>query len=229
MGGTSAIEFKNGLESKAAQASAWNDGMDLKCWVVELNTQGFENLTISSRQQSGGTDPGPKDFKLQYSIETDVWIDIPDGAITVENDWTTSFVDNLPLPVECNDMETLLLRWIMTSNEASGAGGPVLEIGKSKIDDIYVRGGLINGIYDQLQNQIVNIYPNPTSGSVDINAEREIECIHIVSLSGQVVKNLNFNSTIVNLNLSDLPRGTYFMRTKLKGKSTLHMDKVVVL
>ena len=61
MGGTSEIQFKNGLETKAAQASEWDNGMNTKAWYVEITTTGYENLSISSVQQSGGTDPGPKD------------------------------------------------------------------------------------------------------------------------------------------------------------------------
>jgi len=69
IGGTSEIEFKNGFETKAVQASGWEDGMDSKAWVVSFSTQGYSDLIISSMQSSGGNDPGPKDFKLQYSIE----------------------------------------------------------------------------------------------------------------------------------------------------------------
>jgi len=61
MGGTSGIEFKNGLDTKAAQVTEWDNGMDVKAWVIEISTENFENLTISSIQQSGGNDPGPKD------------------------------------------------------------------------------------------------------------------------------------------------------------------------
>jgi len=53
-GGTSAIDFsKNGYTTKAAQATGWDNGADLKCWIVEITTANYENLKISSRQQSG--------------------------------------------------------------------------------------------------------------------------------------------------------------------------------
>lgn len=227
MGGTSDIQFKNGIESKAAQVTGWDNGMDTKAWVIEITTLGYENLTISSLQQSGGNEPGPKDYKLQYSVEADVWVDIPDGVITVENDWTTSAVENLPLPEACYDVELLKIRWVMSSNEASAGTGTVLESGKDKIDNIVIMGDMENAI-DEQSMIVLNVYPNPTSGLVTINAERNIETIQLISLSGQMVKTLSFNSPFVNFNLSDLPRGTYFLQTKVSGSDILKRNMLVL-
>ena len=185
MGGTSEIQFKNGLETKAAQASEWDNGMNTKAWYVEITTTGYENLSISSVQQSGGTDPGPKDYKLQYSIEDEVWIDIPGGSIMVENDCTTSAVENLPLPEACNDMPSLKIRWVMTSNEASGGSGTVLETGKDKIDNIFIKGDLINTIYSSVID-FLSVYPNPTSEKISIDSKAKIEAIQLISFSGQM-------------------------------------------
>jgi len=133
MGGTSDIEFKNGFETKAAQATKWHNGLDTKAWLVHLSTEGYENLTISSLQSSGGNDPGPKYLKAQYSLaNSEVWIDIENGAITVENDWESGVLENVPLPENCYDQSQLMIRWLMASNEASGAGGDVLESGNQK-------------------------------------------------------------------------------------------------
>ncbi|MFA6482600.1 MAG: hypothetical protein WCW62_08495, partial [Bacteroidales bacterium] len=43
-GGTSVIAFKNGASTKAAQASGWDNGQDLKSWQVEINTTGYQNI-----------------------------------------------------------------------------------------------------------------------------------------------------------------------------------------
>jgi hypothetical protein len=192
-----------------------------------LNTQGFENLTISSRQQSGGTDPGPKDFKLQYSIETDVWVDVPDGAIIVENDWTTSFVDNLPLPLECNDLETLKIRWIMTSNEASGDGGPVLEIGKSKIDDIYVKGGVTSGI-DANWKSTVKVGPNPASDFVSIISDSEITEVSFIDIFGRIVTQVYPLAPRVSIDTDRLTKGFYIVLVNNRGNEKQHQQKIFI-
>ena len=114
MGGTSEIQFKNGFETKAAQATGWNEGMDTKAWVVSFSTEGYADLAISSRQSSGGADPGPKDFKIQYSLDAGTsWTDVSGSDIVVENDWETGFVDKIELPDECEDLEDrrLYLVW----------------------------------------------------------------------------------------------------------------------
>jgi hypothetical protein len=227
MGGTSDIEFKNGLETKAAQASGWNEGMDSKAWLIEITTLGYNNLTLSSVQQSGGNDPGPKDYKLQYSIEADVWVDIAGGTITVENDWTTSAVDNLPLPEACHDVELLKLRWVMASNEASGGSGTVLETGKDKIDNIFIRGDVINAIHEPTVPSL-QIYPNPTSGVINISTESDIEAIQLISLDGQLVKKMKINQGFINIDLSELGKGIYFIQTRIKGVEALQIDRIIV-
>lgn len=200
-GGTSAIELKNGFSTKAAQASAWNNGMDTKGWVVSFSTSGFMNLTVSSRQQSGGTDPGPGQFRLQVSTDGGgSWTDVDGGEITVENEWETSFVDQLPLPASCEDMDEVMVRWLMDSNEASGAGGEVQEIGKSKIDEIYVRGELINASEDHLI-QAFSIIPGSSRGSFRIESTRDMEKVCITTFMGAVLFEKQVGSSTVRVDL----------------------------
>jgi hypothetical protein len=185
VGGTSDIELKNGFDTKAAQASGWNEGMDQKGWVAALNTQGFSNLTISSRQQSGGNDPGPKYFRLQYSTDGgSSWIDLEGGDITVENDWETAFVDQLSLPEDCENLELLMIRWLMASNEASGSGGNVQDNGKSKIDDVFIRGEIMNAVSEsEIFNSIVST--GPKKGIIRIQSKKTIRSFLVSTLNGQ--------------------------------------------
>ncbi|MCB2221820.1 MAG: T9SS type A sorting domain-containing protein [Bacteroidetes bacterium] len=211
-GGTSAIELKNGYTTKAAQASSWENGMDTKGWMINCNTTGFANITISSRQQSGGNDPGPKDFKLQFSTDEGTsWTDVENGGITVENDWETSFVDNLVLPNNCDDQANLSIRWLMTSNEASGTGGPVVESGKSKIDEIYVRGTKISAI-SNLKELKIKMGPNPTNRFLYIDSETEINQVQVVDLAGKVWIRKSIPNRKCCLDLHNIPLGVYLVR-----------------
>ena len=215
IGGTSAIEFKNGFETKAAQATAWNNGMGLKAWVINLSTEGYNNLTISSRQQSGGNDPGPKDFKIQFSVDGgEIWEDVENGQITVENDWETSLVNNLPLQENSYDQSQLKIRWIMTSNEASGAGGDVLESGKSKIDNIFIRGDQINAIEDVFSSVKINIFPNPATNYIDVKSNGTMQNIVITDLSGKIIFQKTINTQFKRIDISDLSKGNYFITVK---------------
>ena len=206
LGGTSNPQIKNGYSSSAAQVTGWDGGAGQKAWVLSCNAQGFWNLTISSRQQSGGNDPGPKFYTLQYSIDGGAsWINLDGGDVTVENDWETSFVDQLSLPEECDDQEELMIRWLMASNEASGTGGEVAASGKSKIDEIFIRGELADG-YDEISRQMFSVTPGSGNGFLRIHALDVIESVSIISLQGRVMQLTNINSSTVEVNPSPVSR-----------------------
>ncbi len=207
MGGTSAIELKNGYATKAAQASGWNDGADQKAWGVTLSTAGFMNLTLSSRQQSGGNDPGPKYFRLQYSLDGGgAWTDLEGGDVTVENDWETSFVDQLALPEACDDQEELMIRWLMVSNEASGTSGNVAEDGKSKIDEIFVRGDLINAVAE-VRAPAVSLLPGADGSTLAVHASEAIGMVLVHALGGQLIGKAEGRGNQVDVDLGSLSGG----------------------
>jgi hypothetical protein len=227
-GGTSAIEFKNGFTTKAVEASGWDNGMNTKGWLISFSSEGFTNLTVSSRQQSGGNDPGPKDFKIQYSIDNGTtWTDVVGGIIIVQNDWTTSFVDNLSMPGECQNQTVVMIRWLMASNEASGAGGPVTATGKSKIDDIYIRGESLNGIED-LQFVKVEIMPNPASDFITINSNSQLSKLSIADMSGRQIMQKALSGNTEKLDVSGLSAGIYFLSVCDKGSNIIHSGKIII-
>jgi len=70
--------------------------------------------------------------------------------------------------------------------------------------------GIYNATYENIE-----IYPNPTNGILNINfASAQIREIEIVNLTGQIVKQANINSDKIELDLSELAEGTYFVRVK---------------
>lgn len=228
MGGTSDIQFKNGYETKAAQVTGWNEGMDTKAWVVSFSTEGYSDLTIGSRQSSGGNDPGPKNFKIQYSINIGAsWTDIPESDIIVENDWETSFVENLELPDDCENMSELFIRWVMTTNEASGVGGDVLETGKSKIDEIFIKGEVINSVKEHL-NFNISIGPNPATDYIQIHTDFEIDNLCLIDLSGRIIiEKINLISTGM-VDVSEVPTGIYMLSLVNHQKNISETRKVAI-
>jgi hypothetical protein len=142
-------------------SGGWNSGNNTKYWKVNLVTTGITNLKLSSVQRSSNT--GPRDFKVQYSLDDSAWTDVSGSTVTVGNDWSTGALSNIALPTNCENKSVVYLRWIMTSN-TSANNGTVAAAGTSAIDNITVIGdqGTFTNNYI-LQNQNVG---NVTSYSV---------------------------------------------------------------
>lgn len=202
MGGTGAIEMKNGFATKAAQCNGWDNGIDQKAWYIRINTAGYENLTISSKQQSGNTDAGPRNFKLQYRTQDMTeWMDVENGEILAANDWTTSELTNLPLPEACNDKDQVDIRWVITSNLDIN-GDELLPTGKTKIDDIMVVGDLLTAI-PELNNKIDISISNPVRNQLSLTSNHEINKIEINDLSGRLAlsRKVKGNNILIDINL----------------------------
>lgn len=142
--GTGAVNFPaTGATTNSASAGNWDGGSGTKYWMVEVNTTGYNSITLASKQRSTGT--GPRDFILEYSIGAPgSWVAVPAGNVTVADNYTTGVFTNIPLPAACDNQASVFIRWVMSSN-TSTSGGTVAGTGNSNIDDIRIRGFLIAG------------------------------------------------------------------------------------
>jgi len=60
------------------------------------------------------------------------------------------------------------------------------------------------------ENAIVtNVYPNPASDVLNINASVEVSTVSIIGLDGKVISTTNGNGTSVSVNVADLTSGVY--------------------
>ncbi|KQT16972.1 hypothetical protein ASG31_11440 [Chryseobacterium sp. Leaf404] len=71
------------------------------------------------------------------------------------------------------------------------------------------------------------IYPNPTSGMVNVSAENEIEVITFYSLNGQILKTEKINrERKISLDISGFSSGIYLIKVKTnKGEKTVKIIK----
>jgi hypothetical protein len=74
----------------------------------------------------------------------------------------------------------------------------------------------------------LKIYPNPSDNYVNIdNSKAEWNKLFILDLQGRLIMtNENLNSGIVDLNISNLPNGTYLMR--MEGDKISAVDKFII-
>jgi len=224
-GGTSEIQFKNGITTKAAQATGWDNGADEKKWKVEFETTGYTNIKLSSIITSGGSDPGPRDFKVQYRVDGGSWTNVENSEFQTANDWTTGALVDIQIPDVCDDKALIKIRWIMTSDTATN-GEPVLETGKSKIDNIFITGDLINGDDELFPTQSAVIYPNPANDFVFIKTQSEAQ-VSIFNINGQQVINTLANSGN-RIDISRLTSGIYMIKIEDINDKSIILQKIMV-
>lgn len=195
----------------AATAEGWDNGANDKFWSIKFKTTNFQNMVLYSKQRAGGTNGGPKFFKVQYKIgNSGTWTDITNGNVTLANDWTTGVINALPLPSNINNASSsVYIRWIMTTNEDVN-GGDVTAAGVSKIDDIFILGEPWVGIDEQMAFNNTNIYPNPCDDVLNIDAPFEVNSIELFDICGKLVLHKEI-SGISQINVSNLQAGLYYI------------------
>ncbi|ADU32059.1 immunoglobulin-like domain-containing protein [Evansella cellulosilytica] len=124
----------HGSNSRAVNANGWTEG---SYWVVDISTLGYKNITLSSRQF--GSNTGPRDFEVQYSLDGENWSVVPGGEVVVANNWNSGVIDQLALPAEVENNESVLIRWLNTSDVAIN-GNTVGTFGTNRIDNIVFTG-----------------------------------------------------------------------------------------
>ncbi|MBH5316276.1 Ig-like domain-containing protein [Paenibacillus sp. GSMTC-2017] len=133
--------------NKSISYQGWN-GTGNKYWVATVPTTGYENITLSSIQNSSGT--GPRDFKVQISTNNQTWQDVPNTTLKMaisnfDCAGNTCKLINVPIPNGANQ-NVLYIRWLVSSNvNTKGEVGSIGSFGSSRIKDIRVMGSLISG------------------------------------------------------------------------------------
>ncbi len=222
-GGTSDIQFKNGVTTKAAQATEWEQGANEKKWKVEFETTGYTNIKLSSKISSGGQNPGPRDFKVQYKADGS-WIDIEESNFQTANNWTTGSLVNLAIPSECDDKALIKIRWIMTTDTATN--GSVVETGGiSKIDDIFVVGDFIDG-QEELTVSAVRVYPNPTSDFINIATSNK-SVVSLFDITGKEIVSAKIEEDS-QLDVSEIIPGIYFVRVVAVNSQEVTTTRIII-
>lgn len=71
----------------------------------------------------------------------------------------------------------------------------------------------------EIKFQTLNVFPNPSSELINIHSNANIYQIRLISLTGQIVKQNQVNGSEVQINVSDIPAGTYIMQVYGDGFS----------
>ena len=80
---------------------------------------------------------------------------------------------------------------------------------------------------DEMTNETLRLYPNPVKETLTIEG-RNIQQVNIYNTMGQLVKSVNCNDNIVNINVNDLQNGMYIVNV-IDAKAEMSSRKVSVL
>ena len=110
-----------------------------------VSTAGFENIKFSAKL--GGSKKGPRDWKLQYSLDGATYTDV-EGAtysITANKAMELAF-NNVQLPQECENQKQVYIRMIVTANVAINGINTILHqtSGDAAINNIAVTGASLS-------------------------------------------------------------------------------------
>ncbi|RED65657.1 S-layer homology domain-containing protein [Cohnella lupini] len=131
------------LSFTGSNSTLWTGGWDIPLgyWQAEIKTTGFTNLTLTSKHYGTGT--GPRDYKVQYSLDGQNFADVPDGAFAQSTSIATA-VNGLPLTDEVDNQEHVFIRWLNYTGTSIN-GSTTQAGGNSRIADIVVQGEPIGG------------------------------------------------------------------------------------
>lgn len=204
------ITLTNGVTDYAATANSWENGADDKYFSIKFKTGYYTNLVLYAKMRCGGTNPGPKYFKVQYRISSSgTWTDVSTDTVTVANDWTTGVIDGWNLPSETwNASQSVYVRFLSITNETP-AGATVDSLGIVKIDDIFVVG-LNNTAIGENSLMNTRVFPNPANDVLNIENNESVSVLYIFSTDGRVVSQISNPGQ--SIDISNLAAGHYMLR-----------------
>lgn len=216
-GGTSALVFTySGYTTKSVRASGWDNGMDTKYWLFSFESTGYNQLYLFSRMKSSNT--GPKNFKIQYTIDTlGSWTDVPNGNVVSINDtYVSGNVSGLPLPAACDNQAEVFVRYIMTSDSAITAGTLVAPAGTCRMDDIFVVNAIGTGI-NTIANNTISV--TNANNSLYINAPEGNYVYQVMNVLGETIVSGKMNGNNAIISLPKMNDGYYFVTVRNEKNS----------
>lgn len=134
-------------------------------------------------------------------------------APTSSVEWNTSTVTNITSAYWTHDF---MVKFVFVSD-----GGNNLYL-----DNINLLNPAQVGIQEKNKPESV-VYPNPSSGKVTIQTSYQIRIIKIYDLQGKIVYQINPNSNLVNLDLSNLSNSLY--QIQLFGEKAVENKKIYLV
>jgi hypothetical protein len=157
----------------------------------------------------------PENYKVLISTTNSQISSFTDTLVVIQEEnylWTNHEIN---LSEKLYDNQTIYVAFVLTSNDAFKLG----------IDDVIVRTEDPVSV-DEISNLAFTIYPNPFENILELKIEDEINSYKIFSLTGELIKEENSNSKIIETNY--LSNGAYLIELQTSNGSIL-TQKIVKL
>lgn len=187
-----------------------NNGQDISISFSAIIGKANDSITA--------LEPIPADidwgyFKVSYTIDQGItWREIEN--ITSEN--YTSTIDctsfNLTIPSsDLNDTSSLQLKFEVDRNAAYN------ELLMFVVDDVVVQQANL-GTTNLTANNI-KLYPNPVHSILNIESKEKVNKIEVINNLGMVVKKVDDQTSIKQIDVSNLTKGVYYIKINEKVTS----------
>lgn len=125
--------------------------------------------------------------------------------------------DGIPNYLDSDDDGDGILTFLEDYNND---GNPANDDTNSNSIPDYLESGVALGLQSTIYNSEIKLYPNPTSDILNIENETNqlISNVSIYSISGALVKDINSNSSIESISVSDLQSGIYFVKLQINDE-----------
>ncbi len=145
----------------------------------------------------------PDSYKVVISTTTSDIVDFTDTLVLIgaeSPDWTEYTLD-----LEEYASETVFIAFVNTTFDGF----------KLYLDSIHVREQDPLNV-TELDNVTISLYPNPATNAVKVQANQTVTALSLFSALGQRVHLIENNATnLIELELSNLPQGIYYVHLKL--------------
>ncbi len=175
-----------------------------------------------------------------YVADTDLTGDVFNVKL-VDFAGTNAEVSALEININGGSTPQLIAnQWVSVDVPITALGGVVAgNLTRSDVAQIGITTAMVDNLwYDNLylhKNTVlsnetftasnVNMYPNPTNSTVNINSIENIDSVSIMNILGQTVINKDVNSNDFSLDISELNNGQYFLR--LNSNNTTVVKKLI--
>ncbi len=135
------------MGTSKTDALAWGE---YPYFETTLSTAGYESIKFTARL--GGTKKGPRDWKLQYSLDGVNYTDVSSYSIVKNKNMELAF-DNVVLPDECNNQKLIYIRMVVSSDTAINGTNTIINqvSGDAAVNNIHITGSslkVVTSLYE---------------------------------------------------------------------------------